>query len=230
MSSRTRWEVLLVGESADLAARPFEAEWARVSVAEASSQDGSADLVIVLDPELDPREAGEARRMGWHPAAGGPEAVSRPWPVADDLFELPPSPRDDACLLLAPEGSDPSRTVERLTQRGLLVEVSGRATRDLLVHARIVACLGRNLPPETFAVLAAGRLLVAPAAERMFGLQPGIDHLAFSDEDELIATVDALATYPEAWAPVQAFARQTAEPHRAPRAIGRVVRRILARP
>jgi hypothetical protein len=223
--------VVLVGERADLAARPFDTEWAHVSIAAASDPNrGTADLTIVLDPSLEPAPANSARQVVWHPAGTGVGAVSRPWPVADDLFEIPPSPCDDTCLVLAPESADSSGAVERLTEEGSPVQVSAHATRELLAEARIVVCLGTELPAETFAVLAAGRLLVAPVARQTFGLQPGIDHLTFSHEDELVATVAALTTYPDAWAPFRAFARQTAEPHRAARALGRVVRRMLAQP
>jgi hypothetical protein len=106
------------------------------------------------------------------------------------------------------------------------VEVSAVATRELLARARIVVSLGPGLPPETFAVLASGRLLVSPARGPRYGLQPWIDHVTFSTEDELVQIVDALATFPASWLPLQVFGRQSAAPHRARHAIGRVVRRL----
>jgi hypothetical protein len=232
MSSRAPRQVALVGERADFAAQPFEADWGRVRIADqASAETDSADITVILDPALAATQSAAPTRVVWSPEAhaqAAPTLITRPWPVADDLFELPPSSDSSKCLLLVPDGLDSGEVVERLTETGLTVTAGPGATRRLLAEARVVVCLSAELPAETFGILAAGRLLVAPATERTFGLQPWIDHLPFSSEEELVSVAGALAAYPKAWAPIRAFARQTAEPHRARRAIGRVVRRMQA--
>ena len=224
-------DVVLIGGSADLAAQPFEAPWGRVRVAapDLASADGS-HLAVFLDLHLERPDAPQAKPVVWHPAAAnaGSDAfvVSRPWPVANDVFDLPDNAHDGACLVLAPNGARAEPVVERLKERQLQVTVAEGATRDLLADARIVVSLTPELPAETFAVLAAGRLLVAQATERTYGLQAWIDYLPFANEDELVQVVGTLATYPRSWAPLRALGRQSAEAHRATRAIGRLIRRV----
>jgi hypothetical protein len=226
MTSSTRRKVVLVGERADLAARPFETEWGEVAIAAPGDAD-TADVVVILDPALAGTGSGSAARVVWHPAAhGAGHLVPRPWPVAEDLFEMPPSSRGNECLVLTGEGASPEKLVEDLTERGASVNVAPGATRELLASARIVVGLTPDLPAETFGILAAGRLLIARASERTFGLQPWIDHMPFSNEDDVAELINPLLACPEAWLPIQAFGRQTAEPHRATRAIARVARRM----
>jgi hypothetical protein len=231
MSAAAHWQVVLVGERAELAARPCEAEWGRLRLAAPGDVDsGDADLVIVLDPGADAAGFASAPQVIWHPAAasvaGAATRVSSPWPVADDLFDVPRSPSDDGCLVIAPAMQDAEKVARRLTEAGLDVEVAPGATRELLAQARIVVSMTERAAPETFGVLAAGRLLVAPAWDRTHGLQPWIDHATFSNEEDIVATVGALAAYPTAWEQFEAVGRQTAEPHRSSNAVGRLVRRI----
>jgi hypothetical protein len=232
MSTPPKLQVVLVGERADLAARPFEAEWGRTRIAAPGEGGENADLAIVLDPEVDAAGFAATRQVVWHPAAPGVHtaatAVSRPWPAADDLFDMLPSARDNGCLVIASETADGEGVGERLAERGLRVRVAPGATRELLAETRIVVSMTDGPPAETFGVLAAGRLLVAPAGGRTYGLQPWIDHATFSTEDDLVEVVDAFAAYPTAWAHVQGLGRQSAEPHRASKAVGRLVRRIQA--
>lgn len=226
MSSRAPSHVVVVGSRAELAAQPFEAAWGDVRLAHPDDAEGDgADLAIILDPELSSAWSGSAQVV-WHPQAG--DSWARPWPVADALFEVPPSTRDDTCLVLAPDPSDSEIVVERLTETGLEVRVAPGATRDSIEDARIVVCLTPGFAAETFAVLAAGRVLVAPASEQLLGLQAWVDHLPFSNTDELVEVAGAVAAHPDSWRPIQAFARQSAEPQRADQAVGRLVRRTQA--
>jgi hypothetical protein len=223
--------VVLIGTHADLAARPFEATWGRVDIIQSAAPEGeqSAEIAVILEPGLDQAGVNATTWAVWHPDATSVEdglVLPRPWPVADDLFEMPPSPHDGACLVLAPGGADVDPVVERLEERGLHARVAVGATRRLLAEARIVMSLTRALPAETFAVLAAGRLLVGPATDRTCGLQAWIDYVPFAHEDELVQIVDTLAAYPDSWGPIRALGRQSAEAHRASRAIGRLIRRV----
>ena len=230
MTSDAQWRVVLHGSRADIAVQPFEATWGCAVLAPSDeAEDDGADLAIILDPDTRPASPNSTTQVVWHPDAEGDAAVfARPWSVADDLFDVPPSARDDACLVIAPDASDAEAVVERLTETGLQVRVAAGATRELLADARVVVSLTAGLPPETFAVLAAGRLLVARADGRSFGLQPWIDHLPFSNEDDLVEVAHAVAAHPTAWTPIQAFGRQSAAPQRASQAIGRLVRRVQA--
>ena len=221
-------DVILIGDRAGIATQQFEAPWGRVRVA--ASGAASADephLAVILDPHL---ERPGAKHVVWHPSAAnagdGALVLARPWPVADDVFDLPDAAHDSACLVLAPDSESAQPVAERLEERRLQVTVAGGVTRESLADARIVVSLAPELPAEAFAVLAAGRLLVACADERTYGLQAWIDYVPFANEDELVQVADTLATYPRSWAPLRALGRQSAEAHRATRAIGRVVRRF----
>jgi hypothetical protein len=224
-------DVVLVGSHADVATQPFEAGWGRVRATQPGAADANdAQVAVFLDPGLERPPVASAKHVVWHPAANGAgEAlvVARPWPVADDLFEMPAGACEGACLVLTADAARAEPVVQRLEERGLRVRVATSATRELLSDARIVVSLTPELPAETFAVLAAGRLLVGPVTDRTCGLQAWVDYVPFAHEDELVQIVDSLAAYPNSWAPIRALGRQSADAHRASRAIGRVIRRVI---
>lgn len=223
--------VAVVGGRAGLVAHPFETAWGHVQVHRPDEVDRvRADLTVILDPDLDPQRFNAANQVLWHPDPPAVERrariVARPWPVADDLFDMGPSPREDVCLVIAPDGTAADTVIQRLRERRLRVHVVPAVTPEVLADATIVVSLTEHLPAETFAILAARRLLVARGTDSTFGLQDWVDFVPFTRDDDLVQVADMLAACPGCWGSMRALARQSAEPYRASRALGRLVRRV----
>lgn len=158
-------------------------------------------------------------------APGGTALWRRaPLPAADQLFELPASPSAEA-LLVGGDREARARLVLRLEEIGVTAQSAAALTREGLLHAGVVAFVGvpgAPLPALAPAVLAARRVLVAPRAEPVFGLLPGIDHVAYDDEDELARLVDLVTTRAEAFEGMIAMGTLAAEAHRASTVYGRL--------
>ena len=81
---------------------------------------------------------------------------------------------------------------------------------------------GEPMPDGALAVLAAGRVLVAPRAEPAFGLLPWSDHLPYDNEDDIAYAGDLAQTFPEAFEPIVAMGILAAEAHVASVVYGRL--------
>ena len=101
------------------------------------------------------------------------------------------------------------------------MRAAARLTVAELQRAAVVVLAG-PLAAGAFAVLAAGRLLIAPRVTPAFGLLAGIDHLAYDSEREAAAYADAAVTFPDAFEPVSAMAALAAETQRASAVYGRL--------
>jgi len=147
-----------------------------------------------------------------------------PLPAADALAEL--RGQRGAGVVVA-GGDDAAResTLAKLAARGVDAWGAAALTRADLERAAVVALLGAPgapLPDAAPAVLAAGRILVAPRAEPGFGLLPWSDHLPYDNEDELACSADVAQTYPDAFEPIVAMGVLAAEAHRASAVYGRL--------
>ncbi len=178
------------------------------------------DVVVALEDVPAPSEAIRWRATGH----GGPGRViaaageglwrRAPWPVRDTVFALSPG----AGILVAGDGDG---IVKDLRDRDAPVRAAARLTVAELQRAAVVV-LADSLAAGAFAVLAAGRLLIAPRATPTFGLLAGVDHLAYDSDREAAAYADAAATFPDAFEPVAAMAALTAETQRASAVYGRL--------
>ena len=174
------------------------------------------------------REApGAAGAPGERLIAPGGEGLWRrgPWPAADALFELADSPGSGALVVGAAEPR--AALLAELEERGTPGRGAERLDAAALRSADVVVLLGPLGPREPLvaaapAVLAAGRVLVAPRADPAFGLHAGVDHLAFADHHQAAQYADAALRYPEAFESIRAFATQAAEAHRASRVYARL--------
>lgn len=181
-------------------------------------------------------DAGAA--VAWSPAARdaapgerliapGGEGLWRraPLPAADELFELA-APGAGTHVLVA-GGPEERRAglAEDLAARGVAATAAARLDRERLEGAAVVLMVAdprAPLPSLAPAVMAAGRILVAPRSRPSFGFQPGTDHLAYDDDSAAAAWADAAARAPEAFAAVTVLARVAAEAHRASRVLHRL--------
>ncbi len=118
-------------------------------------------------------------------------------PANDELAALRPG----AGILVAGAGLE--AVAKDLRDQRMDFRVAPRVTVADLEWAGVVVL---DSLAAAFAVLAAGRLLVAPRARPSFGLLAGIDHLAYDDPREAAAYAAAAATFPQAFEPVRAMA------------------------
>jgi hypothetical protein len=177
---------------------------------------GAPALVVALDDQ--PFPEGVAPRLRWRREpgdAGGERLIATageglwsraPWPVRDELFDLPAGP---PVALVVGDGA------AELERRGLAVTAAERLTAEALVAADVVVHgAGSWLPGDALAVLAAGRVLVT-RAEPVFGLVPGLDHLRAEAPEHAADLVQAVLADPAPFAALRAFGRLAAERHRA---------------
>lgn len=168
----------------------------------------------------DPRPAAPGDRAGGDHArlvaADGRGLWRRaPRPAADSLAVL--HSRRGSGVVVA--GGDEAVRVSALGKlRARRVEAWGAPALTLadLERAAVVALLGEPgapLPHAAPAVLAAGRILVAPRAAPGFGLMPWSDHLPYDNEDELACSADVAQSFPEAFEPIVAMGILAAEAH-----------------
>jgi hypothetical protein len=186
------------------------------------------DTVIALGTEP---PAGAWRTIAWGaPGARrvgtGGEGVWRraPLPAADALAALRKRP---GAGVLVVGGDEPAResAVVKLRARGVEVRAAARLAAEDLERAAVVALLGEPgepLPDAAPAVLAAGRLLIAPRSQPAFGLLPWNDHLPYDNEDELACSADAAFSFPAAFEPQLALGALAAEAHLASAVYGRL--------
>jgi hypothetical protein len=161
---------------------------------------------------------GPWRTIGWDvPAArrvGGEGAWrNAPKPAADALAGMSPG----TGVLVTGGPADRRRSVlETLRERGVEAHGARRLDVEVLARAAVVALVGEPGAPlegAALAVLAAGRVLVAPRAAPSFGLLAGSDHLAYESDEELVWCADVAATFPQAFDAVRAMAALAVEPH-----------------
>jgi hypothetical protein len=199
------------------------------------SADEAADVLWL--PGAAPAAAAGARVI----ATSGDGLWSRaPWPARDDLFDLRPAATP---LVLVAGGEDAirERVAEKLAQRPLPARAEPELTAAGLAEATVVILLGpagaatdeeplraAALPAEAPAVLAARRVLIAPRAAVTFGLLPGTDHLAFSNEDDAVQYADAACSFPESFEAFRVLGAVAAEPHRASRVYERLAGELAA--
>ncbi len=156
--------------------------------------------------------------------AAGPVWRRAPLPAADTLAEL--RGRRGAGVVVA-GGDEAAResALAKLAAREVDAWGVAALTRSDLERAAVVALLGAPgdpLPDAAPAVLAAGRILVAPRAQPGFGLLPWSDHLPYDNEDELACSADVAQSFPEAFEPIVAMGVLAAEAHRASAVYGRL--------
>jgi hypothetical protein len=147
-----------------------------------------------------------------------------PLPAADDLADLRDAPGTGVLLVGGAEAERES-ALAKLRARDVQVRVVPQLTRDDLGAVAVVAMLGapgQPLPAAAPAVLAAGRLLVAPRAEPAFGLLPWIDHLPYEHLDELACSADAAQSFPKAFEAIAALGVLAAQAHLASAVYGRL--------
>jgi hypothetical protein len=174
-------------------------------------------------------------------APSGDRLWSRaPLPVRDELFDLPPAAAGAAVLVVTTDELRNAPLLEKLAARGLPLRTAPRLTADGLASAGTVAFPPSvraggpvweredALPAAAIAVLAARRFLIAPRAGVTFGLQPGVDHLAASTDEEVVQYADAVGTFPESFALQVALGRIAAERQRASVVYGRLVVDLVA--
>jgi hypothetical protein len=150
-------------------------------------------------------------------AAGDPAPARRlPWPAGPRAFGLPEPPPGAPALLAGPaELTAP--IADRLGERGIDCECRDRVTLAALGAAGVVhiaAAADAPPPPETMAVLAAGRVLVLGRHEPLFGLQPGIDCHIEATADGIAQRIEAAVAWPDAFDLTRAMARVAAACHR----------------
>jgi hypothetical protein len=135
-----------------------------------------------------------------------------PWPVNDELFELPVADRPAILVVGSDEESEEIvRELDNPARADFL-------TRDALEAAGIVVFAqaeAEPLPARAFAVLAARRILIMRPPRASFGLEAGINYLSAGMGAGLAELATSTALHWEAFAPVRSFARITAEAHRA---------------
>lgn len=174
--------------------------------------------------------AGPWRVISWGPGdrrvgAGGAGLWRRAiLPAADSLAGL--RSRAGAGVLVA-GGDDERREIVlgKLRDRAIDAHGAERLSRTDLERVAVVALLGEPgapMPDGAAAVLAAGRILVAPRAEPAFGLLPWSDHLPYGHADELACSADAAQSFPDAFETVVAMGVLAVGPHLASAVYGRL--------
>jgi hypothetical protein len=195
--------------------------------------DWAPDTVIGIGM---PPPDGPWRSIAWHEPAGDASPPRRvatsstgvwrraPLPASNGLADLRDS-RGAGVLVVGGEEAERESAEQKLRARDVPVSVAVRLTRAELASAAVVAMLGEPgepLPSAAPAVLAAGRLLVAPRAEPAFGLLPWIDHLPYEHLDELACSADAAQSFPEAFEAITALGVVAAQAHLASAVYGRL--------
>jgi hypothetical protein len=165
------------------------------------------------------------------------------WGVAGDRhvgidggWRLAPLPASDALValrarsgsvLVVTGGNEAARAsaIEKLRSRRVEARAVPTLTIGELEDAAVVAVVGATdspLPDVAPAVLAAGRILVAPRAKPSFGFVPWSDHLPYENEDEMVCAADMAYTYLEAFGVIADMGSLAAEAHLASRVYGRL--------
>lgn len=209
----TRLAVIAEAAAAGLAGIEGVFPWGEAVSLDPSSQEElrahAPDLVLVV---------------GSVPAAGQ-SAVPSPWPVRDELFALG-SPVTGEVLVVGDHASHRQALLEKLDSRGASARGIERLTADELSGASVVVFCredAETIPATAMAVLAARRLLITPRCPLNRGLFPGIDHLAYTHDDEAVQYADEVLSFPESFESLRAFGALAAQRHRASTVYGRLV-------
>lgn len=138
-------------------------------------------------------------------------------PAGDHLFELEAG---DPARVLVAGASDGRRAalLADLEQRAVPATAADSLDAAGLAAAGVVILLGdvgAQFPAAAPAVLAAGRLLVAPRTQPNAGLLPGIDHLAYDNDSQAAQCADAALAAPDAFAAIRVLGGLAATRHRA---------------
>lgn len=159
-------------------------------------------------------------------AQAGPGLWRRsPWPVGDDLFELPAPPASAPVLVLGPDEAS-REAVAILEAYGVHATAAPRLTLTALQAAAGVlelAAPGAPAPAWVMAPLAARRVLLRVGAAADLGLQAGIDHVVAAGLGQAATLASALLGEPRAFDSVRAFGALTAERHRASTVLARML-------
>lgn len=200
---------------------------AALELAGAPSPEGAPRVLFALD-DVPARGSGSTVVRWWREepgelsadrviATGGEHLWARaPWPVRDELFDLP-APSGAGVLVVEADEDARGAALTELRGRGLEAESAERLTAAALERAAVVlhgVRPARPLPGDAFAVLAAGRLLIG-RGEPAFGLHAGIDHLSAEGFGPAADLAQAALADAPAFAAIARFARLAARPHRA---------------
>lgn len=200
-----------------------------LALAGTTSPDGPAGLVVALDDAAPPPGASAPVLRWWRTAPGRPPELGErvvapqgkglwsraPWPVSDELFELP-TDRAGAVLVVEADGDVRARVLAELKARNVEAVGIARLTVADLTRADVVldgVGAAAPLSGDAFAVLAAGRVLVTNPTTA-FGLLDGLHFLA-GRHDLACNLVEAVARNPGAFAALRRTGRLAASEHRA---------------
>jgi hypothetical protein len=184
---------------------------------------GSPDIVVTFDEQSEVHwyggSAPEVAATDCRVIATGGEALWRrqPLPVADALWELPPSSKT-IVLLVGTPGDGRDIAEQKLRAQLPSVRAVSEITLSALSECAVVAFHGppgRPLHGAAFTALAAGRPLIAPDSDPAFGLIAGVDHLSHHHDDELVQAAIVAVAYPFMFEPIVAMGRLAAETRRA---------------
>jgi len=206
----------------DLLADPADAELAGLPGS------GGADVLIALGDAgirdrrpavrwLDRPRRSDETQEGLVIAPAGVGLWRRaPWPAADALFDLPPAGAG-AALLVGSKSGLRDAVAERAAARNVPLGCTERLDASALAGAGCIVLAeapGGALPARSFAVLAAGRLLIVPRLTTAFGLEDGLDHLEYADPDEAVTAVESFSADPGTFARLLLWGRLKAEQQR----------------
>jgi hypothetical protein len=228
-------------------------EWGSVATYEPGADVTDADVLIAIGSAPAGGREPDARLAG----DGGEESAARliatvgerlwsraPWPVRDDLFDLPAPDEGAPLLLVTAEEERDAALLRKLADRGIAARVVPELSRESIADAAAIAfppdvdadgeympgASQEAVPAAAFAALAARRPLIAPRARVTFGLHAGVDHLGASTDDDVVQWADALRAFPEAFAPQLALGRIAAERQRASVVYARLVDDVTTAP
>jgi hypothetical protein len=139
-----------------------------------------------------------------------------PWPAADALFGMAPAPDGAPVLVVHADRERRAEIADALRAHELpTLEADRLAVSELEAAGTVLFLDDEAFPAVAFAACAAGRVVILPNMEPLFGLQEGIDCLVARGDGEVVALVQAVLASPRAFDAVRAMARLAAAPHRA---------------
>ncbi len=162
---------------------------------------------------------------------------SLPIPVADSIFmEVHERARPPRLLFVGRSTEHREELLAPVKREHAIVHIGhglfGEQLIRFLARADVQLNLHNNPYPSfenrVCIALAAGHLVISEPLSPRHELQPGIDYLEIATPSQLLATVEELASEPDAFADVQAAGRRQAERFRASRVYPGLVRDALA--
>lgn len=154
-----------------------------------------------------------------------------PWPAADTLFDLAAGLPGETAVLAGDRDGLRGTLLSDAVERGMELEIVDRLDPDALRRAACVVLLDAEpvaLPALAPAVLAAGRVLIAPRADITFGFQAQLDHLQFDAPERALDLAQSVLARPEAFERVRRWGLLGAERHRATRVYQRLAADVAA--